>query len=179
MFGGSSVGRDGGRIKNPHAPMPIKACATAVAALVSFTFLLPAGDLAAAVPSPEVTAEARASTNAKKITVLRKRLVKLRTGATPLGPVRSLVTKLSRLNPRQAAVFLRIGLTKLAPVNADRHAKVVANQVVAIVKRSDTAAPQIKNIVIQVRRVVTRYFITPNPTPPPYQASNVRPAPVG
>ena len=118
--------------------------------------------------TPTNVIAATSSGNAAKIKKYFKQLKALPNRATPAAKVSSLVTKLSRLDPKKAAKYYKIGLTKLgyAGGTAAASATKIAALVAKILKKSGLPASQIQKFTQQVKNADLDYVPpTPSPTP--------------
>ena len=106
--------------------------------------------------------------NKTKIKALNTKLKKLPNLGAPYSTVKSLVTKLSKLDPKHASKYYKTGLKKLLQSPSQKtQASQLGKQVISIVKNSGLPTSQITKINKQVTQEEKKY---PEPTPTPYQA---------
>ncbi|MDD5200145.1 MAG: hypothetical protein PHC88_10130 [Terrimicrobiaceae bacterium] len=113
---------------------------------------------------------AASSSDQKKIASLSKRLNKLPNAGAAINQVQGLVLKLTKLDPKKAKKWIKIGLKKLKPANASQNAVALQVAVVNTVKKSGLSSSEVAKINGQVKKEVQNY-VPPTPTPTPYQAS--------
>ncbi len=131
--------------------------------------LIAVGAVALVVGMPSNVSAATIVTvsNNTKIKALNNKLKKLPNGKASFQNVKSLVTKLSKLDPKKAATYYKTGLKKLASSPSQQtQAKQLATQVTKIVKKSDLPAGQANKI----NKTVNNDAKKVPPYVPPYQA---------
>jgi len=134
----------------------------------SVGMLLAVAALFFAVPSAPVLA-ASSSADKAKIKKYYDQLKKLPTGASPYSKVNSLVTKLSKLDPKKASKYYKLGLTKLsnATGTASADATKMATSVNKVLKKSGLPSSQIAKLQKQVDKANDTYVPPATPTPTP------------
>lgn len=126
---------------------------------------LVAGILAFVISAPVEASAATSSSNKKQIQKLNSQLNKLKNQGATFSKVKSLVTKLVKLDPKKAATYYKTGIRKLAASNAARNAESLAKSVNKLVNSSKLiTSSQKKKIVKNVDKAEDNYR-------PPYQAS--------
>ncbi len=128
--------------------------------------LLAAVALFVAAPVSSSFAASTATTKAQ-IKKLTSQLKKLTTGGASASQVSKLVTKLAKLDPKNAAKYYKTGLTKLSNANgtADADASKLAKSVTKIVKKANLPAGKVKSVTKAVTKADTAYVPPPAPTP--------------
>ena len=110
------------------------------------------------------------NSNKKKIKKYFKKLKKLPDHGATAQQVSKLVKKLSKLDPKKAGKYYRIGLTKLNPTPSNKKAATkLQSDVVKIVNKAGLPDNQVKKVVKQTQKDQEKYN-GETPTPTPYQA---------
>ncbi len=126
---------------------------------IGSTLLIAAVALFVAAP---MSAFAQTPAQKKKIKKLEADLKKLKNRASPASKVRSLVTKLAKLNPIKGASYYSTGLSKLALTLPNKNvANSIAKTVTTTVKKSSLKKAQINKIVKAVGNAQKRFSPTP------------------
>lgn len=119
----------------------------------------------AAAPAQALTNQQKAS-----IAALKKQLQKQPLHKGNVGKINQLVKQLVTKDPKNAASYLNLGLTKLPMVNAKANAKKLTNTVNTLVKKAKTLKPNQKNSIVKKNNNLLKKYVPPGPNNPPYQA---------
>jgi hypothetical protein len=106
---------------------------------------------------------ATSSADKAKINKYYKQLKSLPNAAAPASKVNSLVIKLTKLDPKKATKYFKLGLTKLATgPSADADATKIALGVKKVVVKAGLSSSQVKKIDKQVTAATFNYTSDPN-----------------